>query len=258
MLDLQEVSVVIDGRRILDHINWAVGTGERWVVLGPNGCGKSTLMEVASLRRHPTGGRLRVLGGELGTIDVRSMRARIGISGASLADQLRPALRVIDAVITAKHAALEAWWHDYDDSDHERAVRLLAQVGCDGLEDRAFGTLSSGERQRVLLARTLMPSPELLILDEPAAGMDLSGREQLASTLARLAVDPETPPTVLVTHHVDEIPPGFTHALLMRRGDIMAAGDLHHTITSDSVSHLFDLRVDVTHDDGRWTARSTD
>ncbi len=215
-LEMRGVAVVRDGRRILDGVDWRVETDERWVVLGANGSGKTTLLRVASLYLHPTEGTVTVLGGMLGHTDVRSLRTHVGLASPALADLLRPDVAVADVVMTAKHAALEPWWHAYDDADRVRARGLLERLGVDRLADRPFGSLSSGERQRVQLARTLMADPGLVLLDEPTAGLDLGGREDLVDRLATLAADPALPPVVLVTHHVEEIPAGFTHLLVLR------------------------------------------
>jgi iron complex transport system ATP-binding protein len=243
-----------DGRAILDGIDWTVAPGERWVLLGPNGSGKTTMLRIASMYLHPTAGTADILGARLGRIDVRRHRERVGLVSAALADMLRPTIDARDVVVGARHGALEAWWHSYEDADRQRADELLAFVGCDHLGDRAFGTLSSGERQRVQLARTLMAEPELLLLDEPMAGLDLGGREDLVARLAGLAADPGTPPTVLVTHHVDEIPPGFTHALLLRDGRIVAKGVLADVVTSAALSDCFALPLAVERRDGRFRA----
>lgn len=254
---MDDVGLVRSGRDVLRDVTWSVRPGERWIVLGPNGSGKTSLVRIAALYLHPTRGRVRVLGEELGATDVRALRTRIGYTSAALADLLRPTVTARDAVMTAVHAALEPWWHRYTPTERGRAEELLARVGCAGLGDRTFGTLSSGERQRVLLARALMGGPGLVLLDEPTAGLDLAGREQLVATLADLAADPATPPVVLVTHHVDEIPPGFTHALLLRDGRPMASGRLRETLTGTALGKLFGLELTLRrHDDGRWTART--
>src|SRR5699024_8296249 len=219
-IDLRDVEFRRDGRYILDEIDWAVSAGERWVVLGPNGSGKSTLLAIAGLRLHPSSGHVRVVGEELGRCDVRRVRARIGLSSAALADQLRPGLNVEDLVMTGLRGDLETWWHDYTDADRALAHTTLDRIGAQHLAARTFGTLSSGERKRVQMARVLITEPELLLLDEPAAGLDLGAREDLVERLADLARDAAIAPIVLVTHHVEEIPRGFTHALLLREGRI--------------------------------------
>ncbi|CAN5572856.1 ABC transporter ATP-binding protein [soil metagenome] len=254
VLLLADVSLVRDGTTILDHVDWVVRTGERWVVLGANGSGKTSLIRLASLYGHPSSGSVTVLGERLGRTDVRTLRRRIGVASAALSDQLRPALTATEVVMTARHAALEPWWHRYDEADRVRATELLARMGCAPLTDRPLGTLSSGERQRVALARTLMAEPELVLLDEPTAGLDLAGREGLIDRLGLLAADPATPPTVLVTHHTEEIPPGFTHALLLRAGRVQAAGPITAVLTATSLSECFGVALELEHRHGRWQA----
>ena len=227
------------------------------MVLGRNGSGKSSLLRIASLYLHPSEGTVDVLGQRLGRTDVRTLRTRIGVASAGMADMLRADLTPVEVVMTAKHAALEPWWHRYDDADRARARTSLEQVGVGELADRSFSTLSSGERQRVLLARTLMPEPGLVLLDEPTAGLDLAGREDLVAGLAQLAADPSTPPTVLVTHHVEEIPGGFTHLLLLAEGRVMAAGPLDEVLDADSLSACFGLPLGLERRHGRWWAWST-
>jgi iron complex transport system ATP-binding protein len=195
-----------------------------------------------------------VLGQRLGRVDVREWRTRIGLSSAALADQLRAGLDAVDVVMTAKHAALEPWWHSYTDEDRKRARTFLDRLGVGALAERQFGTLSSGERQRVLLARTLMTDPGLVLLDEPNAGLDLGGREELVTALAALAGDPDSPPSILVTHHVDEIPPGFTHVLLLRDGRVHAAGPIDATLTAEHLSATFGLALRLERRDGRFSA----
>lgn len=255
-LELRGVSLVYDGRCVLDSVDWRVSTGERWVVLGPNGSGKTSLIRIASLYLHPSRGTVIVLGAELGRVDVRRVRPRIGLASASMAAMLRREVEVIDVVMTARNAALEPWWHTYDDADRARATELLGRFGVAHLSHRTFGTLSSGEQQRVQLARTLMADPELLLLDEPAAGLDLGAREDLVSRLGRLAFDPSTPPLVLVTHHVDEIPRGFTHALLLRDGRVVASGPIDEALTAETLSRCFGLDLVLEQRDGRWSARA--
>ncbi len=254
-LELDGVSVRIDGRSVLADLSWSVEDGQRWVVLGPNGSGKTTLLRVASLYLHPTGGSVRVLGQTVGRLDVRALRPRIGLASAALADQVRPQVTARDAVMTARHGALEAWWHPYDDADRDRADALLERFGVGERADQAFGTLSSGERQRVQLARTLMTDPDLVLLDEPTAGLDLGGREDLLGRLTDLARDAATPPLVLVTHHVDEIPDGFTHALVLAEGRAIAHGAIADVITGPVLSAAFGLELEVEHRGGRWAAR---
>jgi iron complex transport system ATP-binding protein len=254
-LELTAVGVTRNGRDILDGVDWCVGHDERWAVLGANGSGKSTLMQIAALQLHPSRGEVDVLGQRLGHTDVRTLRRRVGYAAAALADSLRPTISALDVVMTAKNAALEPWWHQYDDDDRAEARSRLARLGVDRFADREFGTLSSGERQRVLVARTLMGPVGLVLLDEPAAGLDVGGREWLVDGLDDLAADPSTPATVLVTHHLEEIPPSFTHVLLLRAGQILASGPIDDTLTSQSLSATFDLKLEVSRRGRRWAAQ---
>lgn len=230
--------------------------GERWVLLGQNGSGKTTLLSVAGMQLLPTRGTVEVLGEVGRRTDARVMRRRVAFVSQSMLRSLRPSLSTHDAVLTGKHAALEPWWHEYDSADHERANLLLEEAGLLAGADRQFGVLSEGERQQVLLARALMGRPELLLLDEPAAGLDLGARERLITRLAVLAEDPTTPPMVLVTHHTEEIPPGTTHAALIRRGTLIAAGPTRTVLKSSEVSAAFDTPVVVECSAGRWFTRA--
>lgn len=255
-LALRDVGLTIDGRTILSEVTWQVRPGEDWVVLGRNGSGKTSLLRIASLYLHPSTGQVDVLGERLGRTDVRRLRTRIGVASAALADQLRPGLTATEVVMTARYAALEPWWHTYEQADRDRAAALLDRMGCGPLRDQPFGTLSSGERQRVQLARTLMADPGLLLLDEPTAGLDLGGREDLVARLDHLAADAATPPVVLVTHHVEEIPPSFGQVLLLADGRIQAAGPIDEVLTAEAVSRCFGLPLALDRHDGRWTARA--
>jgi iron complex transport system ATP-binding protein len=251
-LSLRGVSLVRGERRILDGVDWEVGPGERWVLLGANGSGKTSLARIASLWLHPSSGEVEVLGGVLGRIDVRRHRTRIALVSAAMADQLRPALSAEDIVVTARYGALEPWWHTYTDADRADALAALDRVGAAWLADRQFGTLSSGERQRVLLARALFGDAGLLLLDEPMAGLDLAAREDLVARLGALAHDRSTAPMILVTHHVDEIPPGFTHALLLRAGRVAAAGPLDEVLTAGALTDTFGIPLVLERRHGRW------
>jgi iron complex transport system ATP-binding protein len=253
-LSLRDVTLVREGRAILNNISWKVDANERWVVLGRNGCGKSTLMKIASLYLHPSSGDVEVLGEKLGRADVRSLRKRIGVASSGMADQLRSDLIATDVVMTAKNAALEPWWHTYDEADRQRARDCLDRMEIGRLADRSFATLSSGEKQRVLLARTLMPQPGLLLLDEPTAGLDLAGREDLVRTLGVLAAGTDTPATVLVTHHVEEIPEGFTHVLMLREGQVLTAGPLEEVLNEANLSECFEMPLGLERRHGRWWA----
>ena len=223
------------GRPVLTGVDWEVGPGERWVVLGANGSGKTSLLRLAGGWLFPTSGIVDVLGHRLGRVDVRSLRRRLGYASGALTQMMRPSVTGLEIVMAAKHAALETWWHTYEDADRARARALLERMGCGHLADRPISTASDGERQRVQLARTLMVDPDLLLLDEPTASLDLGGREALVGRLADLAAAADAPATVLVTHHTEEIPPGFTHALLLRAGQVLAAGPLDETLTAASL-----------------------
>jgi iron complex transport system ATP-binding protein len=240
---------------LLRDVTWRVELDERWVVLGPNGAGKTTLLNLAAARLYPTRGTVSVLGERLGRVDVNELRTRIGLSTAALADRIPPDESVRDVVLTASWAVLGRFRERYESVDERRAVALLDQLGVAGLAQRAYGTLSEGERKRVQIARALMTDPELLLLDEPAAGLDLGGREDLIRRLADLAADPEAPAMVLVTHHVEEIPPGFGHALLLREGTVMAQGLLAETVTGENLSKTFGVPLRVSYVDGRFAAR---
>ncbi|MDA8274118.1 MAG: ATP-binding cassette domain-containing protein [Actinomycetota bacterium] len=257
-LDLAGVGVVRDGVDLLADVTWRVGRDERWAVLGPNGSGKTTLLRVAGASLWPTRGSVTVLGARIGTVDLRRLRRRIAVVSASVTRALRPALGALDVVLTGRTAALETWWDTYDDDDRAEARRLLADAGLvvEAVEDRPFGLLSEGERQQVLLARALMGQPELLLMDEPAAGLDLAARERLVARLAALAADPSTPPLVLVTHHLEEVPPGTTHTALLRRGRVVAAGPVEEVLVAGAVSEAFGLPVEVGRHGGRYTARA--
>jgi iron complex transport system ATP-binding protein len=255
-LDLQDVTIVRGATTILDHLSWTVREGERWVVLGRNGAGKTTLLQVASGRMHPTSGTAEVLGSRLGRVDVFELRPRVGLSSAALAEQIPSGETVRDVVLTGAYGYTGRWRESYEEVDEGRAMDLLAVFGVDHLARRWFGTLSEGERKRVQIARSLMADPELLLLDEPAAGLDLGGREELVGALAELARDPRSPVLVLVTHHVEEIPPGFTHALLLRGGRAQAAGPLDEVLTAENLSEAFGLDLHLHFGGGRWAARA--
>lgn len=254
-VEFTEVTVRRGRATLLDSISWTVEEDERWVVLGPNGAGKTTLMQVAAAAIHPSAGTASILGKRLGRVDVFDLRPRIGMTSVALAERIPRHELVKDLVVSASYGVVGRWREDYDDVDHKRAEALLLELGVGDLAERNFGTLSEGERKRVQIARALMTDPELLLLDEPAAGLDLGGREDLVATLSRLAYDPDAPATVLVSHHVEEIPPGFTHGLLLRDGRMVAVGLLDHVITAKNLSATFGMPLAVSGSDGRWTAR---
>ncbi|MDQ4007831.1 MAG: ABC transporter ATP-binding protein [Actinomycetota bacterium] len=255
VIELAEATVVRGGQALLDRVSWVVEEDERWVVLGPNGAGKTTLLQLVGAQLHPTSGVVGVLDEVLGATDVFELRPRIGLTSAAVADRIPRAERVHDVVVSASYAVLGRWREAYDELDHERAIGLLQEVGVGHLADRTFGTLSEGERKRVQIARALMADPELLLLDEPAAGLDLGGREDLVDTLSVLAYEETSPAMVLVSHHVEEIPPGFTHVMLMRAGAVVAAGPLETTLTETTLSDTFAMHLELKESDGRWHAR---
>ena len=255
VLEFAGVTVRRGATTLLDDVTWTVEEDERWVVLGPNGAGKTTLLQVASAHLHPTAGVAGILYEVLGAVDVFELRPRIGLTSAALADRIPRDEVVRDVVVSASYAVVGRWREAYEELDHRRAAGLLAEVGAAQLADRTFGTLSEGERKRVQIARALMADPELLLLDEPAAGLDLGGREDLVSTLSAIALDADSPATVLVSHHVEEIPPGFTHALLLRQGRVVASGPIRQVVTEDHLTETFDMPLVLSFEGGRWTAR---
>jgi iron complex transport system ATP-binding protein len=254
--ELAGVSIVRGGALLLDGVDWSIEETDRWVVIGPNGAGKTTMLQILAAQMHPTTGVVGLLGEVLGAIDVFELRPRIGLTSAALADRLPKGERVSDVVVSASYAVLGRWREEYDELDHQRAKELLTELGIGHLSDRTFGTLSEGERKRVQIARALMTDPELMLLDEPAAGLDLTGREQLVRSLSSIAMAEGAPAMVLVTHHVEEIPPGFTHALLLKQGRIVSAGPIDQALTAETLSDTFDLALSLDHTDGRYFARA--
>ncbi|GGM35828.1 iron ABC transporter ATP-binding protein [Longimycelium tulufanense] len=240
---------------LLRAVDWRVELDERWVVLGPNGAGKTTLLRLAGAELHPTSGSIHLLGERLGRSDVFELRPRIGFCSAALANRVPGEEKVRDLVVSAGYAVLGRWREQYDQLDTGRADELLDTLGIAHLADRPFTTLSEGERKRTLIARALMTDPEMLLLDEPAAGLDLGGREDLVGHLAALAADPDAPALVLVTHHVEEIPPGFTHALLLREGSVVAQGLLEDVVTAENLSATFGQHLELDHSGDRFFAR---
>ncbi|MBB0246599.1 ABC transporter ATP-binding protein [Streptomyces alkaliphilus] len=255
VLELVDVSVVRDGRALVDRVSWSVAEGERWVILGPNGAGKTTLLNIASSYLFPTTGTAQILGEKLGGVDVFELRPRIGMAGSALAERLPRSQTVLQTVLTAAYGMTAGWQEDYEEVDEARARAFLDRLGMSEHLDRRFGTLSEGERKRTQIARALMTDPELLLLDEPAAGLDLGGREDLVRRLGRLAGDPYAPSMIMVTHHVEEIAPGFTHVLLIRRGKVLEAGPIPDVLTSANLSRCFGLPLVVERAGDRWTAR---
>ncbi|MER7959651.1 ABC transporter ATP-binding protein [Streptomyces sp. NPDC096030] len=255
VLELVDVSVVRDGRALVDDVSWSVKEGERWVILGPNGAGKTTLLNIASSYLFPTTGSAKILDEQLGKVDVFDLRPRIGMAGIAMAEKLPKKQTVLQTVLTAAYGMTATWHEDYDAVDEQRARAFLDRLGMTEYLDRRFGTLSEGERKRTLIARAMMTDPELLLLDEPAAGLDLGGREDLVRRLGRLARDPYAPSMIMVTHHVEEIAPGFTHVLMIRQGRVLAAGPMETELTSRNLSLCFGLPLVVEHVGDRYTAQ---
>ncbi|AWB92230.1 ABC transporter ATP-binding protein [Aeromicrobium chenweiae] len=253
--ELTNVSVERSGKALLDDVTWTVAEGERWVVLGPNGAGKTTLLQVIGATMHPTRGTVRILGEKLGEVVVSELRTRIGHTSTKVADRIPPAESVQDAVLSAAHAVSGRWQEEYDEEDLARAQQMMGEWGVSALAGRTFGTLSEGERKRVLIARALMTDPELLLLDEPGAGLDLGAREDLLASLEVLAHADDSPVLVMVSHHVEEIPVGFTHVLLMRDGKVVAQGPLDTTLTADNLGTTFGQRIQLDREGGRFAAR---
>jgi iron complex transport system ATP-binding protein len=255
VIELAGVDVVRGKNLILAGINWSVNDDERWVVLGPNGAGKTTLVQILAGNLFPSRGDVTLLGEKLGAVDIFDLRPRIGVCSSALSERIPLDEIVADVVLTAAWAVIGRWRERYDLWDRSRALALLRSFGVEHLADRTFGTLSEGERKRVQIARALMPDPELLLLDEPAAGLDLGGREDMVARLSKLTRDPLAPVSVLITHHVEEIPPGVTHALVLKDGQALAGGAIDEVLTSQVLTAAFSLPIFVDKRDHRWFAR---
>ena len=255
LIDFRDVTLRRDGHLLVGPVSWQVELDERWVVIGPNGAGKTSLLRLAAAMEYPSSGTGTVLGERLGRTNLSELRQRVGLSSSALVQRIPDDEVVRDLVVSAGYAVLGRWRERYDDVDYVRAVDTLESVGAEHLADRTYGTLSEGERKRVMIARALMTDPELLLLDEPAAGLDLGGREELVARLADLAADPDSPALVLVTHHVEEIPPGFSHCLILSEGQVLAAGLLPDILTAENLSAAFGQSIAVDTIDGRYFAR---
>ena len=256
VLNLQNVSVIRDGKTILGPLDWQVNEDERWVILGPNGAGKSTLFALCSTQMHPTTGSVEILGSKLGAVDVFEVRPRIGFMGSTLMNLFPEDEKVIDIVLTAAYAMLGRWNESYELWDESRAQGLLTTLGVRELAQRSFNTLSEGEKKRVLISRSLMSDPEILLLDEPASGLDLGGREDLLNRFDLLANDPYSPVTLIITHHIEEIPAGSTHALLLKSGKIVGSGPIATVISSENLSVAYDMPISVSIMNNRYSANA--
>ncbi len=248
------VSVQRGTNFLLDGLNWHVDDLERWVVVGPNGAGKTTALTIAATRMFPTVGTVEILGETMGQVDISELRPRIGFASSALLRDIPMHESAVDVVVTGAYAVTGRWKEEYHEQDVDRAQMLLAQWGASGYASRPFASLSEGERKRVLIARALMSDPELLLLDEPGAGLDLAGREELVALLGRFASDPFSPSLVLVTHHLEEIPPGITHALLLANGRVIAAGPVHEVLTNEHMSDCYGIPLVIASAHGRWMA----
>ncbi|OBB61390.1 iron ABC transporter ATP-binding protein [Mycobacterium sp. 852013-51886_SCH5428379] len=257
LIDFAEVTLRRGGQKLVGPVTWAVELDERWVVIGPNGAGKTSLLRIAAAMEHPSSGTAFVLGERLGRTDMAELRSRVGLASSALSQRIPPGEVVRDLVVSAGYAVLGRWREQYEDVDYLQAVEMLESVGAEHLAERVYDTLSEGERKRVLIARSLMTDPELLLLDEPAAGLDLGGREELVARLADLAADPDAPAMVLVTHHVEEIPQGFSHCLLLSEGEVVDAGLLTDVLTAENLSKAFGQSIALDIIDGRYFARRT-
>jgi iron complex transport system ATP-binding protein len=256
VLQFSDVSVVRSSNVILDRVDWSVDGDERWVILGPNGAGKTTLLQLAAAMLHPTSGKVTVLDGALGSVDLFELRPRIGFASTAMARRIPRDETVLDVVMTAAYSVTGRWHEEYEEVDKRRARRVLAEWKLDSFTDRRFGDLSDGEQKRVQIARSVMTDPELLLLDEPAASLDLGAREELITLLSGYASESNAPAMVMVTHHVEEIPRGFDHAMLIAEGEVYAAGPIEEVLTSENISNTFGLPLEIDEHDGRYTARA--
>lgn len=255
VLSFADVSLVRDGRAILNHLNWHVDSSQRWVILGPNGAGKTSLLRIAAAQLHPSQGSASILEKTLGKSEISEIRNRIGFASSAQSKRIPANESVLDTVLTAAHGVEGRWNETYENIDIRRAERVLAEWNLLEFRDHLFGTLSDGERKRVLIARAVMTDPEVLLLDEPAASLDVGAREQLLQLLEGYASSPFSPAMIMVTHHVEEIPEGFTHVMLLKEGRVTAAGEIADILTSENLTATFDVPLLVSHEGGRYWAR---
>lgn len=254
VLRFSDVTYVRNGRPILDGVNWEVDETQRWVILGPNGAGKTTILKLATANDYPTTGSVELLGQKLGTFDIWEFRNRLGFAASAMARRIPGSETVRNLVLTAAYGVEGRWNEEYDEMDVRQANRILAEWQLTDLADHAFGTLSDGEQKRAMIARAVMTDPEMLLLDEPSASLDLGARERLLQMLSGFAQSPSSPAMIMVTHHVEEIPPGFTHVLLIREGKALAAGPIETTLTAENLQATFGMNFELRHDNGRYAA----
>lgn len=255
VIDFNNVTVMRDKKAVLSNIDWQIESDQRWVIIGPNGAGKTTLLRVAAAQIQPSSGTAKILGQTLGEVNVFELRTRIGFASNALSSHIPNSETVLNSVMTASYAVTGRWNEKYDDVDVRRAMRVLNEWQLSELSERAFGTLSDGERKRAQIARSVMPDPELLLLDEPVASLDLAAREQTVSVIGAYAAEPSAPAIVMVTHHLEEIPAGFTHAIILSQGQVYAAGEIGSTLTGEKLSEAFGVRLTVTQEQGRYRSR---
>jgi iron complex transport system ATP-binding protein len=256
VLDFNDITVIRDQKPILNNLDWQVSSDQRWVIVGPNGAGKTTLLRVAAAQIHPSTGNARLLGSTLGEVNVFDLRTRIGFASNAMTAHIPNSETVLDMVMTASYGITGRWNEKYEDVDERRARRVLAEWQLDDLAERPFGTLSDGEKKRAQIARAVMPDPELLLLDEPVASLDMAAREHTISVLGNYASAPQAPAIVMVTHHIEEIPRGFTHALILSRGQAYAAGEIGSTLTTEKISGAFGFALEVNKDGERYRVRA--
>jgi iron complex transport system ATP-binding protein len=257
VLQLKDVSIVRDGDTILNTVSWTVDGTERWVILGPNGAGKTTLLQIAAALIHPSKGKAKLLDQTLGRVDIFDLRPRIGFVSSAMSRRIPADETVLNVVMTAAYSVTGRWNEEYEDIDITRANRVLREWKLEKFAERRFGALSDGEQKRVLIARAVMTDPEMLLLDEPAASLDLGSREELLHLLSEFAKSKGSPAMVMVTHHVEEIPQGFTHALLLRKGEVVAAGKLDDVVTAELLTETFGIPLELNNHHGRYAARSS-
>ena len=254
-IELRGVTVMKAGNELISQVDWQVEPGERWVLFGPNGAGKTTLLQVVSTYQFPVRGTATILGERMGRTDVRRLRPRIGYVGPAPASLVRRYLPCRDIVVTGRHAAfVDTRWHHYTEADWEFADRQMDLMGVAEMADREFATLSNGEMKRVLIARALMSRPDLLLLDEPGTGLDLGARERLIASLSGMAGHEGRLTVILVTHHVEEIPPGFDRMLILSEGRVITAGSISEALTSETLTAIYGVPLMVHSTNGRYRA----